>query len=70
MQAMTEQDRPTPGFATSEGLRAVLNRLDGAGPGAWSADPEARELVLFAARDVKLCGVVRPVCLRLGLWAG
>jgi hypothetical protein len=49
MQAMTEEDRPTPAFATSEGLRAVLIRLDGAGPGAWSADPEARELVLFAA---------------------
>jgi hypothetical protein len=34
-------------FATPEGLRTLLNRLDGAGPGAWSTDPEAERLMTF-----------------------
>lgn len=36
-------------FAEPEGLRATLNRLHAAGPGAWRDDPEAAELMRFAA---------------------
>ncbi|MFM9920911.1 hypothetical protein [Lacisediminihabitans sp. H27-G8] len=38
----------SPRFDSAERLRAVLKRLDAAGPGAWKADQEARELMLFA----------------------
>jgi len=38
-----------PAFACSEGLRALLVRLDAAGPGAWRRDREAAELMRFAA---------------------
>ena len=38
------------GFEDSEGLRALLHRLHVAGPGAWRHDPEAAELMAFAAR--------------------
>jgi hypothetical protein len=38
----------TPRFGSPEGLRAVLKRLDAAGPGAWKSDLEARQLMLFA----------------------
>lgn len=37
------------GFEDSEGLRALLHRLHVAGPGAWRHDPEAAELMAFAA---------------------
>ncbi len=37
----------TGDFARSEGLRALLVRLDSAGPGAWRDDPEAAELMAF-----------------------
>lgn len=36
-------------FADPEGLRATLTRLSEAGPGAWRDDPEAAELMEFAA---------------------
>ncbi|WP_053208204.1 hypothetical protein [Jiangella muralis] len=36
-------------FVEPEGLRATLNRLHAAGPGAWRDDPEAAELMRFAA---------------------
>jgi hypothetical protein len=39
-----------PTFARSEGLRALLDRLHRAGPGAWRTDAEAAELMRFAAR--------------------
>lgn len=38
-----------PDFTSSEGLRRTLNRLHGAGPGAWQHDPAAAELMSFAA---------------------
>ena len=38
------------GFEDPEGLRALLQRLHSAGPGAWRHDPEAAELMAFAAR--------------------
>jgi len=38
-----------PAFASSEGLRALLVRLNEAGPGAWRHDPEAAALMRFAA---------------------
>lgn len=36
-------------FTTSEGLRALLNRLHDAGPGAWAHDPVAAELMAYAS---------------------
>jgi hypothetical protein len=45
---IAEGSAPTPRFGSPEGLRAVLKRLDAAGPGAWKSDLEARELMLFA----------------------
>jgi hypothetical protein len=36
-------------FTTPEGLRALLDRLAGAGDEAWSTDPEATELLRFCA---------------------
>ncbi|WP_454860124.1 hypothetical protein [Promicromonospora soli] len=38
-----------PEFATPEGLRALLNRLAEAGPGAWAASPEATALLAHCA---------------------
>jgi len=37
-----------PSFADAEGLRAVLQRLPGAGAAGWSDDPEAAELMRYA----------------------
>jgi hypothetical protein len=42
----SESSEPT--FASSEGLRALLVRLNEAGPGAWRHDPEAAALMRFA----------------------
>jgi len=53
MHTLFEQESNTPDFATAEGLRIVLNRLHCGGHGAWNADPEARELVLFAANKYR-----------------
>ncbi|GAB2548064.1 hypothetical protein GCM10027033_00830 [Leucobacter ruminantium] len=39
-----------PAFQTPEGLRALLIRLDEAGPGSWRFDAEAHELAKFVAR--------------------
>lgn len=36
-------------YRSSEGLRALLNRLHAAGRGAWGQDPVAAELMAFAA---------------------
>lgn len=36
-----------PAFASSAGLRALLERLHAAGPGAWRQDPEAAALVVY-----------------------
>ena len=36
-------------YRSSEGLRALLNRLHAAGRGAWEQDPVAAELMAFAA---------------------
>ncbi|ACS29597.1 hypothetical protein B6D25_11150 [Micrococcus luteus] len=36
-------------FATSEGLRSLLNRLHAAGTTAWKHDPTAAELMAYAA---------------------
>ncbi|MFT4261953.1 MAG: serine/arginine repetitive matrix protein 2 [Nocardioides sp.] len=37
-----------PPFAEPEGLRAILQRLDHAGPQSWRQDPEAAELMRYA----------------------
>jgi hypothetical protein len=37
-------------FAAPEGLRALLQRLHDAGPGAWRRDPDAAALMVFTAR--------------------
>ncbi len=37
-----------PAFATSEGLRALLVRLDQGGPDAWRADEQASALMTYA----------------------
>ena len=42
-------DRPAEDYHSSEGLRALLNRLHTAGRGAWEHDPAAAELMAFAA---------------------
>ncbi|GFZ89704.1 hypothetical protein [Nesterenkonia alkaliphila] len=48
-------DRPQQGaeaaedFTTSDGLRALLTRLHKSGEGAWTHDPVATELMVFAA---------------------
>jgi hypothetical protein len=36
-----------PAFASSAGLRALLQRLHAAGPGAWREDPEASALLAY-----------------------
>ena len=40
-------------FTTSEGLRALLNRLHTGGEDAWVHDPVARDLMEFAADKYK-----------------
>ena len=40
---------PAEDYRTSEGLRALLNRLHAAGKRAWEHDPVAAELMQFAA---------------------
>ncbi|WP_114906704.1 hypothetical protein [Ornithinimicrobium murale] len=51
----TTINRQAPGgttsedFTTSDGLRALLYRLHAAGPGAWSHDPTAAELMAYTA---------------------
>lgn len=40
----------SPGFATAEGLRSLLNRLEAAGPGGWRSDPDAGELLSYTIR--------------------
>lgn len=42
-------DRTAEDYRSSEGLRALLNRLHTAGGGAWEQDPVAAELMAFAA---------------------
>ena len=49
MTTTTDHDEAGEGFTTSEGLRALLNRLHEAGEGAWASDPSARELMAYAA---------------------
>lgn len=39
-----------PAFASSAGLRALLERLHAAGPGAWQDDPEAAALVAYTIK--------------------
>ena len=56
MTTTTDGDQHAPDagggedFATSNGLRVLLNRLHTAGPGAWSRDPVAAELMAYAAQ--------------------
>lgn len=40
-------------FETSEGLRHLLNRLADAGPGAWSTDAEAAELMAYTIQKYR-----------------
>lgn len=47
--ARTRTSEPAEDFTTSEGLRALLYRLHAAGPGAWTHDPAAAELMAYAA---------------------
>jgi len=44
-----EEARAAEDFTTSAGLRALLDRLHAAGPGAWTVDPVAQELMRYAA---------------------
>lgn len=48
--ARTRTSEPPEDFTTSEGLRALLHRLHAAGPGAWTHDPAATELMAHAAQ--------------------
>ncbi|BEH01847.1 hypothetical protein brsh051_11280 [Brooklawnia propionicigenes] len=41
-------------FTSGEGLRALLNRLHEAGPGAWQHDPVAADLMVYAAQKYDL----------------
>ncbi len=45
----TSDGRQAEDYRSSEGLRALLNRLHAAGRGAWEQDPVAAELMAFAA---------------------
>jgi hypothetical protein len=38
------------GFQSSEGLRILLHRLDGCGDDSWHDDPEAADLMTYAAK--------------------
>ncbi|MDN5751203.1 MAG: hypothetical protein L0H64_22295, partial [Pseudonocardia sp.] len=55
MTPYTDPDTPAAGeeFTTGEGLRTVLDRLHHAGPGAWTRDPTAAELMGFTAEKYK-----------------
>lgn len=44
-------------FESATGLRRVLMRLRVSGPHAWEHDPEARDLMLFAARKYEALAV-------------
>ena len=44
-------------FTTAKGLRRLLVRLRVSGPRAWETDPEARELMIFAARKYQALAV-------------
>lgn len=46
---MHDHDDERAGFETSEGLRALLDRLHACGRGAWRQDPEAAALMEHAA---------------------
>ena len=45
----TATDPAGEDYTSGEGLRALLNRLHDAGPGAWEDDPVAAELMIYAA---------------------
>ena len=45
----TATDPAGEDYTSGEGLRALLNRLHDAGPGAWEHDPVAAELMTYAA---------------------
>lgn len=49
MRTTHERDRRRQGFENSEGLRALLTRLDAQGRGAWRDDPEVAALMRHAA---------------------
>lgn len=44
-------------FETAKGLRRVLMRLRVSGPHAWEHDPEARDLMLYAARKYEALAI-------------
>lgn len=46
----TATDPAGEDYTSGEGLRALLNRLHHAGPGAWEHDPVAAELMQYAAQ--------------------
>lgn len=47
--AAAQSGSASHGLETPEGLRALLIRLHGAGPGAWHRDREAAELMRYTA---------------------
>ncbi len=49
MTTTTTTDPAGEDYTSGEGLRALLNRLHDAGPGAWERDPVAAELMTYAA---------------------
>lgn len=49
MTASDKSSKARQGFESSEGLRALLNRLHNSGGGAWRSDPEAAALMRHAA---------------------
>ena len=49
----TATDPAGEDYTSSEGLRALLNRLHHAGPGAWEHDPVAAELMTMRRRSIR-----------------
>jgi len=50
MEWITQRERGSKSFRDSEGLRSMLTRLQADGGTRWRTDPEASELMEFAAR--------------------
>lgn len=53
---MADHRDPTPSFASSEGLRHLLHRINAEGRHAWERDPEVRALFEFTIAKY------RPIC--------
>ena len=56
MERTTERETSRATFRDSEGLRMLLSRLQSDGGSGWRTDPNASELMQFAARALRGAG--------------